>query len=79
MEQYRRIWGRRIRDLRRAAGYSQRQLSVAMDCDQAMVSRWERGLGAPRDDNRVRLAAILGVEATWLFSYDTNGDHGEAA
>lgn len=78
MEAYRQAWGRRIRTLRKAAGLSQRNLSVAMDIDQAMISRWERGLGAPRDDNRVRLAEILGVAPEELFSYDLD-DNGEAA
>lgn len=78
---YRLAWGQRIRALRSAAGYSQRALSVAMNVDQAVVSRWERGITSPRDDRRLELAAVLGVHPDELFSYapDGNGDTGEAA
>lgn len=74
---YRLAWGKRIRALRQAAGYSQRTLSVALDVDQAVISRWERGITSPRDDRRLKLADILGVHPDELFSYShdpTNGD-----
>jgi transcriptional regulator with XRE-family HTH domain len=81
MVDYRVFWGQRIRTLRRAAGYSQRSLSVAMNVDQAVVSRWERGITSPRDDRRLELAGLLGVHPDELFSYepDGNGGKGEAA
>lgn len=71
------IWGARIRKARRAAGYTQAQFAYALGVDQANVSRWERGLASPHDSRRCRIAELLGVDPSVLFSYDTNG--GEAA
>lgn len=70
MRTYREIWGRRIRRAREAAGYSQRTLSVALDINQAVVSRWESGHTAPSDARRPIVAALLGVPAEVLFSYE---------
>lgn len=77
MEEYKQFWGRRIRLARETAGQSQRSLAIAMSVDQAMVSRWERGLATPRDDKRLRLAEVLGVHPDHLFSYEP--DNGNAA
>lgn len=75
MEAYRQTWGQRIRAHREAAGHSQRSLAIALDVDQAVISRWERGLAVPRDDKRLQLADALGVHPDVLFSYEPdNGD-----
>lgn len=49
-----------------------------MATTQQNISKWERGVAAPRDDTRMRLAAILGVAVQDIFTYPTNGE-GEAA
>lgn len=77
MEEYRRIWGRRIRAHREAIGMSQRKLSIALGIDQGMISRWEHGHSAPRDENRIQLAAILGVTPDELFSYEPDPPNGD--
>jgi transcriptional regulator with XRE-family HTH domain len=75
MGTFRALWGTRIREARRAAGYTQASFAVALGVDQANVSRWERGLASPHDDRRPLIAKLLGVDPNWLFSFDgSNGD-----
>lgn len=78
MEDPRQLWGQRIRLARHTVGMTQKQLAAAMSVDQQLVSQWETGGCAPRDDKRATLARILGVNAEALFAYpdpdDTNGD-----
>lgn len=71
-------WGRRLTAARKAAGLSQVRLAAEMATTQQNISKWERGVAAPRDDTRMRLAAILGVAVQDIFTYPTNGE-GEAA
>ena len=74
MRTFRNVWGQRIREARRAAGHTQASFALAVGVDQAVVSRWERGLLIPRDDRRPLIAQLLGVAPEVLFSYDgTNG------
>jgi transcriptional regulator with XRE-family HTH domain len=72
------VWGNRIREARKAAGYSQAAFAVAVGVDQANVSRWERGLASPHDDRRPLIAKLLGIDPAILFSYD-DADGGQAA
>jgi len=73
------VWGQRILAARLAAGLTQVEVAHAMGVVQQVVSRWELGIAAPRDDNRRRLARLLGVNPSELFAYpdddtDDNGD-----
>ncbi|MCA1572380.1 MAG: helix-turn-helix domain-containing protein [Chloroflexi bacterium] len=79
MADYRTVWGSRIRVARMAAGLSQREVAVALEVDQAIVSRWERGQNVPRVDRQLLLARLLGVNVNDLFSHPEEGENGEAA
>ena len=67
------VWGQRIAASRRAVNMTQVQLAGALGVTQQLVSKWERGLIAPRDDRRIKLARILGVRPDDLFAYEPNG------
>ena len=67
------IWGRRIRQARIAAGFTQERFAIAIGVDQANVSRWERGLASPKANRRPLIARVLGIDPDVLFSY-SNGD-----
>lgn len=73
------IWGKRLRDARKAAGLSQLQLADDIGTIQEQISRWECGVYAPVDAMRPRLARALGVTVADLFPYPDNDDNGEAA
>lgn len=53
------IDGKLIRELRRRLGMTQVQLAEKMGVDQGTVSRWERGLEAPRPARRAELQNLL--------------------
>lgn len=73
----RKLWGRNIAGARQRKGMSQERLARTLDVSNQVVSRWERGVYAPRDQTRIRLAEILGVPVSALFPYpgeQANGD-----
>jgi len=80
---FRTRWGRNIAEARRRLGMSQTELGDAIPLRNKMsahtVSRWERGVTVPSDENRIRLAEILGVPAGDLFPYPDDSNGGEAA
>lgn len=79
MRRLRAVWGARIRKAREAAGLSQWEFAKALDVNQSAASRWESGLASPEDWRRPIIAALLGVDANELFSYDDDGNGGEGA
>lgn len=52
---------RALQATRREASLTQRELAAAVGVTVAMVSRWERGVTAPRPDSLSRVAAALGT------------------
>lgn len=84
MENWKATFGAKFKQAREAVDPPLTQADIATDLNvaQTTVSAWERGVAAPRDDLRPRLAELLGVAANWLFSYEpdsTNGDEDDAA
>lgn len=49
---------------------SQIELARRLGVTQGAVSQWEKGMAFPRGKTLLRLAAILGVPAERLMSYD---------
>lgn len=60
-------FGNRIRDLRKARGFSQEALAHASNIDRTYVSGVERGQRNIALDNIVRLAKALDVHPSELF------------
>jgi transcriptional regulator with XRE-family HTH domain len=54
-------FGARLKELREAAGFSQKELAERAGLAQASVSNWEQNLREPSWSNVVALAAALGV------------------
>jgi transcriptional regulator with XRE-family HTH domain len=59
--------GRRIRELRAAAGLSQQALAKAVGVAQGRVSDWENGRAPPKATALPALATALGVTIGELF------------
>lgn len=63
------VIGNRIREARLNCGLSQRDVAEAIYCDQATVSRIERGLVAP-DVAQIRvLSGLFQLSVLWLMGY----------
>jgi DNA-binding XRE family transcriptional regulator len=52
--------GRRLKRWRESMGYSQEALADLLETDQASISRWERGVGAPGIRVAIKLAKLTG-------------------
>jgi len=67
MEHFYAEFGRRLRDLRRAAGLSQQELAARVDISRASVANIERGAQRVALHQAVELAAALGVDPIRLI------------
>ena len=59
--------GKAIRDLRKRAGYTQRDLAARMGISDKAVSKWERGISMPDITSLRRLAILLGTNVDNLL------------
>lgn len=63
--------GRKIADLRKAKGYTQKELAARLHVTDGAVSKWERGINFPDLSIMESLAQILGVSVITLLSLET--------
>ena len=62
--------GRRLKELREAAGLLQRQVGAAFDIDKAAVSEWERGKSNPDRKKLVQLDELYEANGEVLELFD---------
>lgn len=60
-------WGERVRGLRKAHDMTQAALAAAVGVTPQSVYNWERGLNAPRDDQKLAIAKALNSDVAYLF------------
>ena len=61
--------GANLRIARADAGLTQHELAVRLGrCDAMAISRWERGVNRPSDENLFALAEVLGHDFTWFLT-----------
>lgn len=68
-EHVRQDWGRRVRDRRRALGFSQERLAELAGTDQGTISKVERGKVRISDEFKWSLAGALGEPVPVLFPF----------
>jgi transcriptional regulator with XRE-family HTH domain len=69
--------GRRLRELREAAGLSQNELAHRLGCQQPAIARLEAGEASPNMRTLDRIANALGLELQWqMVSRDQALTHG---
>lgn len=61
----------RIRDLRKAAGFSQQQLASLLYVNQTAVSQWERGVTTPNSDTLLKLCEIFNTSTDDILGRST--------
>ena len=71
------MFGKRIRELRRQKGMTQKQLSIAIGATQATISQYEGGVRIPSPFFRRKLEEVLGVSLEQLSKPRLDGtlDH----
>lgn len=57
-----RHWATNIKEGRKARRLSQQELGEQCGVDQSTVSRWERCMSLPTEDNKVAIAAAFDVD-----------------
>lgn len=62
------IFGKNLRDARRAEGLTQRQFGDLVSVDAITVSRWERGKSRPEDDHLDRVCAYFGRDLASFYT-----------
>lgn len=63
--------GDRIRDARKAAGLTQRQLAEKIKVSNTSISNWEKGVSRPDPDTIQYLCWALNVQPNYFFSVET--------
>lgn len=63
--------GEKISELRKAKGYTQKQLALLLHVTDGAVSKWERGVNYPDLSIMEPLAAVLGVTVIELLSLES--------
>jgi transcriptional regulator with XRE-family HTH domain len=61
------MYGARIRQVRKALGYTQQEVAHLLGMDQSTYSRWERGTTAIGAAELERIARVLKMRAETLF------------
>jgi transcriptional regulator with XRE-family HTH domain len=69
------LFGKHIREIRTAKGYSQEQLAGFADLDRTYISGIERGQRNVSLMNLVKLAKALDVPAHQLLDFDMEGNN----
>jgi len=62
------IFSERLKECRKLAGMSQRELAKAIDTSKTSVCKWEQGKSLPRGRKFLNVAKALGVEPERLCS-----------
>lgn len=57
-----------LRAARLSAGLTQRQLAEHLDVEQMQISKWERGIHRPSDENLAALTQVFGCSMAWLYT-----------
>lgn len=66
-EATRREWAANLKARRQALGFTQEELAALLEVRQPVISHWESGKRAPRDEFKLKLAQHLRIDARTLF------------
>lgn len=64
------MYSKRIRELRKQAGLSQKDLAQKLFISQQSVGKWESGKNRPTPDTFLKLAELFGVTTDYLMGND---------
>mgnify|MGYP000904631632 FL=1 len=64
--------GKRLKALRKARGFKQRDLAKVLGISENTMYRWEADMNTPSDEDKKRLASILGTSLAYLMGETDN-------
>lgn len=62
-------WGQRLREVREQHGLTGSELAKAAGVTRQHIQRVEAGITSSSDDVRIKIASVLGVQVTDIWSY----------
>ena len=65
------FFGGRIRDARKAAGLTQRQLADSLGVSNTSISNWEKGLSRPDADMIQKLCTCLSLQPNYFYGTES--------
>lgn len=75
MQEARELFGRKIKQLRRAKNLTQAELAESISLSVNYISQIETGVASPTFETIVKLAEGLQVELKDLFDFSSNSNH----
>lgn len=64
------MFGEKLRELRKEKGLTQKKLAFYLDCDQSMITRWEKNECEPTESAIRRTAIFFDVSADYLLGLE---------
>ena len=73
-EETRKAFGRRLKELRKQKGWTQKELAAKLDIRFGQLNKYECGLNAPPMEKLIQMAEVLDVTVDYLLTGDNPSD-----
>ncbi len=64
------MFNKRLKELRKQKGYTQKELATLIGYDQSMVARWEKGESEPTASAIKNIAVLFDVSSDYLLGIE---------
>ena len=64
------MFNKRLKELRKRKGYTQKELATLIGYDQSMVARWEKGESEPTASEIKNIAVLFDVSSDYLLGIE---------
>lgn len=64
------MFGKRLKELRKERGLTQEKVAIILDCDQSMITRWEKEECQPTEGIILKTAVFFNVTADYLIGLE---------
>lgn len=64
------MFGKKIKELRKERGLTQKQLAYILECNQSMITRWEKEECEPTENVIRKVAIFFRVSADYLLGLE---------
>lgn len=73
------MFGQRLKELRKYQNLTQKQLALILQCNQSMITRWEREECEPTESIIRKVAIFFDVSTDYLLGLEDEDGHKEPA